>query len=236
MFGAASGDGPATGRVLKLAAVAAVLLALLLAWKYTPLASLADPQAIVDALYRARSEWWIYPAILAAFVFGGMLLFPVTVLIAATGMLLGPWAGWAWAMLGSMLSAWAGHAAGLWLGGNPVRNISGRAFRAVSQALKKQGVVAIAALRMAPVAPYAVVNMAMGAAGVPARVFLAGTFLGMLPGTFVLTMLGDRLREAWDDPQPQNVVLFVLLIVLWLGLAFVLQQLVSRLRKRGRRP
>src|SRR5690606_41451703 len=95
-----------------------------------------------------------------------------------------------------------------------------------------RGFVAAAALRVWPVAPYTVVNMAMGAAGVSARVFLAGSFQGMLPGTFVLTMLGDRLREAWREPAPANVVLFVLVVVLWLGLAFVLQQLVSRLRKR----
>jgi uncharacterized membrane protein YdjX (TVP38/TMEM64 family) len=94
--------------------------------------------------------------------------------------------------------------------------------------------VAVAALRMVPVAPYTVVNIAMGAAGVTQRTFLAGTFVGMLPGTFVLTMLGDRLREAWRDPDPANVVLVALVIVLWVGLAFALQQLVARLRKRGR--
>jgi hypothetical protein len=54
----------------------------------------------------------------------------------------------------------------------------------------------------------------------------------MLPGTFVLTMLGDRLREAWREPEPANVVLAILVIVLWLGLAFLLQQLVVRLRRR----
>ena len=232
MFGAAGGNRYATRRVLKLAAIAAMLLLLLLAWTYTPLADLADPEAVADALYSVRNEWWIYPAILAAFVLGGIVLFPVTVMIAVSGMLLGPWTGWFYAMLGSMLSAWIGHTTGGWLGGSPVRNISGRAFRAVSQALKSQGVIAVAALRMVPVAPYTVVNMAMGAAGVSARVFLAGSFLGMLPGTFVLTMLGDRLREAWREPAPANVVLFVLVVVLWLGLAFVLQRLVSRLRKR----
>jgi uncharacterized membrane protein YdjX (TVP38/TMEM64 family) len=234
MFGAARENRFATSRVLKIAAVAAALLALLLLWSYTPLAELADAEAIVDALYGVRGEWWICPAILAAFVLGGMLLFPVTVLIAVTGLLLGPWTGWFCAILGSMASAWVGHATGWWLGGRSVQNISGRAFRAVSQALKKQGIIAVAALRMVPVAPYTVVNMAMGAAGVSARIFLAGTFIGMLPGTFVLTMLGDRLREAWREPHAANLVLFVLVMVLWLGLAFVLQQLVTRLRKRGR--
>jgi phosphatidylserine/phosphatidylglycerophosphate/cardiolipin synthase-like enzyme/uncharacterized membrane protein YdjX (TVP38/TMEM64 family) len=235
MFGAAGGGARfAISRALKLVAISVALLLLLLAWSYTPLAELADPEAIVQVFYGVRNEWWIYPAIVAAFVFGGMILFPVTVLIAVTGLLLGPWPGWFTAILGSMVSGWAGHAAGVWLGGSSVQHISGRAFRTVSGALRNQGVVAVAALRMVPIAPYTVVNMAMGAAGVPSRTFLAGTFIGLLPGTFVLTMLGDRMREVWRDPQSANAVLVVLLIVLWLGLAFALQQLVTRLRNRER--
>jgi uncharacterized membrane protein YdjX (TVP38/TMEM64 family) len=234
MFGAARGERFAINRVLKLVAISVALLLLALAWNHTPLAELADPDAIVQLVYGVRGEWWIYPAILAAFVFGGMVLVPVTVLIAVTGLLLGPWSGWFIATLGSMLCGWAGHAAGMWLGGSSVQHLSGRAFRAVSRALKNQGIVAVAALRMVPVAPYTVVNMAMGAAGVPSRTFLVGTFIGLLPGTFVLTMLGDRMREAWRDPEPANMVLVVLVIVLWLGLAFVLQKLVSRLRNRER--
>jgi phosphatidylserine/phosphatidylglycerophosphate/cardiolipin synthase-like enzyme/uncharacterized membrane protein YdjX (TVP38/TMEM64 family) len=234
MFGAARGERFAVRRVLRLAAVAAGLLLLLFAWSYSPLAKWADPEAIVPVLYAVRDEWWIYPAILASFLLGGVVLAPVTVLIAVTGLLLGPWNGWLTALLGSMLSGWAGHAAGMWLGGKSVQYISGRAFRAVSRALKNQGIVAVAALRMVPIAPFTIVNMAMGAAGVPATTFLAGTFIGLLPGTFVLTMLGDRMREVWSDPQPVNAVLVVLVIVLWLGLAFVLQQLVTRLRNRAR--
>jgi phospholipase D1/2 len=91
----------------------------------------------------------------------------------------------------------------------------------------------VAALRMVPVAPFTVVNMAMGAAGVTQRTFMIGTFIGMLPGTFVLTMLGDRLREAWRDPHAVNVALVALVIILWIGLAFALQHLVARLRKSG---
>jgi uncharacterized membrane protein YdjX (TVP38/TMEM64 family) len=76
--------------------------------------------------------------------------------------------------------------------------------------------------------------MAMGASGIGSRTYLVGTLLGLLPGTFVLSMIGDRLRAAWHDPAPGNVVLFVLVTVVWLGLAIVLQHLVSRLQKGGR--
>ena len=234
MFGAYRRHRFAFSRVLRLSAVSAGLLALLLVWTYTPLAELADPEALASSLMSLRGEWWIYPGILAAYVVGGIVLFPLTVLIAVTGILLGPWSGWLCAIIGSMASAWVGHTTGHWLRGSSIRQVSGRAFTAVARALKNQGVVAVAALRMVPVAPFTVVNMAMGAAGVRLRIYLPGTLLGLLPGTFVLTMIGDRLRAAWHDPAIGNVLLFAIVIVLWLGLAIVLQRVVSRLQKRER--
>ena len=84
---------------------------------------------------------------------------------------------------------------------------------------------------MVPVAPFTVVNMVMGAAGVRMRPYLVGTALGLLPGVVVLTLVGDRLRELWRSPDRANILWFALVAVLWLGLAFVLQRVVSRLRR-----
>jgi uncharacterized membrane protein YdjX (TVP38/TMEM64 family) len=88
-------------------------------------------------------------------------------------------------------------------------------------------------MRMVPIAPYTVVNVAMGAAGLQTGAFLAGTLIGLLPGIFILTMLGDRLRIAWSNPEPQNLAWFILAIAVWLGVVYVLQRLVTVLRKRA---
>ena len=230
------GGQPATGKrhFWRIATVGLALIALGVVWSYSPLAEWADPEAVMDALRAARGKWWIYPLIFGGYVFGGLVLFPVTVLIAVTGMLLGPWAGWPFALAGSMASAWIGYEAGVWTGGTGVRRRTGRAFQAVARALRNRGVIAVAALRMVPVAPFTVVNMAMGAAGVERRTFLAGSALGLLPGTLVLTLLGDRLREVWRQPEAANLLWFAGIIVLWILLAWAVQAMVTRLRKRRR--
>jgi hypothetical protein len=46
-------------------------------------------------------------------------------------------------------------------------------------------------------------------------------------------MLGDRLRIAWSNPEPQNLFWFILAIAVWLGVVYVLQRLVTVLRKRA---
>jgi phospholipase D1/2 len=222
-------------RLVRLGTVAAALLALVLIWSYTPLARWADPDVLMPALAAARDEWWIYPLLLAAYVIGGLLLFPLTVLLAVTGMLLGPLRGFTTAMACGLVSAWVGYLAGSWTGAEAIRNVTGRTFRRIYHGLQAQGTVTVTALRMVPVAPFTVVNMVMGAAHVRMRPYLAGTALGLVPGVLVMTMVGDRLREMWRHPDPLNILWFALVAVLWIGLAFVLQRLVARLRSREKR-
>ena len=73
--------------------------------------------------------------------------------------------------------------------------------------------------------------MALGAVGIGFWSYLAGTLLGLLPGVLALTMLGDRLLQAWRNPEPMNVLWFVLAIIVWLSLAIGLQQLVARMKE-----
>jgi uncharacterized membrane protein YdjX (TVP38/TMEM64 family) len=65
----------------------------------------------------------------------------------------------------------------------------------------------MAAVRLVPVAPFAVVNVVAGAMGVRAGRFLAGTALGLLPGTLVATLFGHELRRGLRDPHSINVAL-----------------------------
>lgn len=219
---------------LRLVVVVLLLLGLIVAWNFTPLSKWADPELLAESLAAARDEWWIYPAILAGYVVFTLLLFPLVALIAVTGLVLGPWKGFLVAIAGSLISGWVGFRIGAWTGGHAFERLSQRAYRVVSKTLHNHGLLAVAALRMVPIAPYTVVNVAMGATGLSAFAFLGGTFLGLLPGILILTMLGDRLREAWRDPEPANLALFALFTVLWLVVAWGLQKFVAALRRRGR--
>ena len=91
--------------------------------------------------------------------------------------------------------------------------------------------IAIAAVRLVPIAPYTVVNLVAGAVGVQLRDFLLGTLIGMLPGIVLLTAMGDRLRRVLADPSAAQIAILVLAIVVWLGVSLLLQALVSRWRR-----
>jgi uncharacterized membrane protein YdjX (TVP38/TMEM64 family) len=67
--------------------------------------------------------------------------------------------------------------------------------------MRKRGLLAMTAVRLVPLAPFAVVNMMAGAIRIRPTHFVFGTALGILPGTLTATVLGDQLFAALRDPR-----------------------------------
>jgi phosphatidylserine/phosphatidylglycerophosphate/cardiolipin synthase-like enzyme/uncharacterized membrane protein YdjX (TVP38/TMEM64 family) len=221
----------ALARAIRLVIVATVLAGLVFAWNYTPLADWTDPEKIAAALETFRANSLAVPILIGAFLLGGLVLFPLTALVTVTGMVLGPWTGFFCATAGSLLSAAAGFGIGHVAGQSTLTHLLGRRFRRIKRVVTKRSVLAVTVIRMVPAAPFTVVNVALGAVGIGFWSYLAGTLLGLLPGVLALTMLGNRLLQAWRNPEPMNVLWFVLAIIVWLSLAIGLQRLVARMKE-----
>src|SRR5690606_9891963 len=111
--------------IAKIAFAIAALLVLSLAWRYTPLSALADPDNIRDALARTGDTAWTPVLIVGIYVVAGLVAFPVVVLIAVTAAAFGPALGMAYAGLGALTSAVVTYALGFWLGKAAVQSILG---------------------------------------------------------------------------------------------------------------
>jgi phospholipase D1/2 len=94
-------------------------------------------------------------------------------------------------------------------------------------------VIAVATLRMLPVAPYTLVNLAAGSIDVRLRDYVLGTLLGILPGTIAVTAFGHQLREIVARPTLSNVGLLLAVIVAWVTLSLGLQRFLSKRKRRG---
>lgn len=194
------------------ALAAVVFLGLVGAWLWTPLGEWFDPDALLGMLAPvARSPWG--PAMVAGmFVAGGLLLVPVTLLIVVTTATFGAALGGLYALTGALLSALAGYGAGAALGRNRIRRLFGSRLGRLGNRLSRHGVLVVTAVRLLPLAPYSIVNLAAGAAQVGLRDFLVGTTLGMLPGIVGATAFADQLMRTMRRPDPVNLLL--LLVVL----------------------
>ncbi len=67
----------------------------------------------------------------------------------------------------------------------------------LDRGLKRGAFYYTLSLRLAPVTPTLVVNVAAGVFGLPMRPFLAGTFLGLAPASFIYAGLGSGLGQMF---------------------------------------
>jgi phospholipase D1/2 len=222
-----------TARWLLLAAGAIVVAAAVLLWRYTPLAQWADLQRVAEWMETWRDSFWAPFIVIAAYVIGGLIAFPLTLLITATAIVFDPWAAIVLSLAGSIASAVTSYALGRRVVRETVMRAFGDAVAKLRGFLQNSGIIAVATIRMVPIAPFTLVNLAAGAIGVPVRDYLIGTILGLLPGTIALTAFGRQLRQIAEHPTLTNVGLLAAAVLGWISLSLLLQRWVSRRNQRA---
>ena len=132
------------------------------AWQWIPLPAM-DPDEVSSWVEPHRRAWYALPLVMLAFIALG--LFPVLLLITATGIAFGPVLGPIYAMAGCLASASMGFAIGRWLGMPRVERLGGERITAVARALNRNGTLAVFFVRKVP-APFTLVNIVIGASTV----------------------------------------------------------------------
>lgn len=216
---------PGYWRVVRLAAVVAGIVFLTFVWNSSSLAQWTNPASLAALLEALRASAWAIPIVIGVFLFGSLVVFPVTVLIAATAIALGPWSGFLWASVGSLCGALLSYLMGHVIGRRPFESLFGQWIHRIDQRLGNGGVISVFLMHTLPVAPFTVVNVVAGASSIRFREFIVGTVLGVGPSVAALTLLSDRLRALWEHPAPAELGLLTLAVLLWLGLVAGLQRL-----------
>ncbi|MGZ9006449.1 MAG: TVP38/TMEM64 family protein, partial [Burkholderiales bacterium] len=204
---------PLVSRVWRVAIALIALGALAAAWRWTPLRELVSLEALVRIAHSLQDSSVAPLAVLAAYVVAGLLVVPVTVMIVATGLVFGPVLGATYALSGALLSAFVTYWLGRHLGRNMVRRLAGSRLNRITRRLAKKGTMAIAAVRLLPIAPFSVVNAVAGASQIGLREFLIGTAVGMAPGIIVTVAFVDRVAAAVTDPHAGTIAVLVLFAV-----------------------
>jgi phosphatidylserine/phosphatidylglycerophosphate/cardiolipin synthase-like enzyme/uncharacterized membrane protein YdjX (TVP38/TMEM64 family) len=214
----------------KIAAAFIVVLGLTALWNLTPLGDQLTPAAIEAALTSVAASPWAPAYVLAAFLGGGLVAFPVVLLIAGTAAAFGPILGFTYAAVGSLASALLTYGIGAWMGRRPLQSILGPRLSRIRNRICRSGLVAVAAVRLVPIAPFTLVNMVAGACRIPVATYLAGTALGLLPGLLAMSALGHQIFRFIIDPNPADFALLIAAALLWLGLIIAGQALAARAR------
>ena len=193
-------------------AILMLLFAVAAAWKWTPLADFIT----VEKMARWASSLRESPArhfyIIGAYIIGSLLLVPVTLLILVTGIVFGPVTGSVYALIGCLAGALVTYAVGFFLGQDFVRKIAGAKWRRIEKGVGQTGIIAVATLRLLPVAPFTVVNIVSGAFKVPWRDYIVGSMLGLAPGILITNLFAHQFASAIRNPGIGAFLLLAALI------------------------
>lgn len=207
-----------TKTIIGIGVIAVALFGLALAWSYSSLSGFADTGHISNLLSAYSHTIWGPLFAIAAFVIGGLVVFPVLVLIAATSAALGPWLGFATASAGVLLSAFVLFMIGRVLGRERLQQLLGRRAARIQDRVVGKGILAVVVIRMLPIAPFSMVNVVAGASTLPLRDFMIGTALGMTPGNLAMAVLGAQIADLARNASWSNMLLLALAFLGWVGI------------------
>lgn len=134
------------------------------------------------------------------------------IMTLASGLLFGPWAGGAASLVGATAGATAIYFATRSAFGEPFRRRAeqhGGALKRVIDGLGRDALSYVLTVRLIPVLPFWLVNIAAGVAGVPLRAYVLGSLVGMAPATFIYSWTGAGLGRLLDDGAEPDLGLLV---------------------------
>jgi uncharacterized membrane protein YdjX (TVP38/TMEM64 family) len=153
----------------------------------------------VQQLFRDALAWISGLGVLGPVIFVGLyilacvLLLPGAILTLGAGAIFGFFQGAIAASVGATLGATCAFLVGRYLARDWVaRRIAGSArFRAVDEAVAKEGWKIVFLTRLSPVFPFNILNYAFGLTRVALRDYFFASWLGMIPGMFLYVYLGS---------------------------------------------
>jgi uncharacterized membrane protein YdjX (TVP38/TMEM64 family) len=189
------------------------------AWRLIPLAAVACGAVLVFALglddyltFAALREnrgllldWVGHHGILAAFVFMviyalGVVCVPPsgTVMTLAGGFVFGAVMGTFYVVVGATLGATILFLVTRLSVGDVLRARAGDGVRRMEAGFHENEMSYMLVLRLIPLFPFWLVNIAPACLGVGLRTFVIGTFVGIIPGTAVFAIFGAGLGSIFD--------------------------------------
>lgn len=192
----------------------------------------------------AAVEWVQAQGFLGALLFGlfyalaTVLMIPGALITMLAGVVYGPWLGTAVVSPASVLGASAAFLLGRFaMRAAMERKMSAsRRFAALQTAMRREGFKILVLVRLSPVFPYALVNYAFGITPLSLGAYALGSWLAMLPGTFLYVYLGstvgDLARLTGGEGPDAGAAGWVLKIVGLLA-TVVVTVLVTRAARRA---
>ena len=207
-----------------------VVVAVLIAWK-AGYFDLDHRQNLARAVERVRQLPGVHVAFVAACAIAIALCIPVSVGTWVAGAVFGVWPGAAL----SLASSLAATVLGYWLARKVARRPAQKLFgehRLMRKLKNNDGIREIFALRVIPIAPFAVFTYVAGIAGISMRRLLTATALASIPTCVAHAFVGKQLMQgiASSSGESKQALMWAAGITVAM---LIVSLVIGRTRKQG---
>ncbi|MBB3190496.1 TVP38/TMEM64 family protein [Halomonas cerina] len=210
------------------------LIALGLLWQWLAMQNLLNVETLM-VLAKGTVAWhdepWAVLVVMAVYAGASLVMFPLSLLVALTGLLFGPWWGFGYALAGtltaSILTWWVGRR----LGRDALLRHGGKHLHGLSRYLSGRGIRTMTLVNLLPLAPFTLTNMMAGAFRLRFRDYMIGSTLGIVPGLAGVTLLGSQLGELATADSRQEVLFSLVGLLAGVALLYGLKHWADRRRR-----
>lgn len=121
------------------------------------------------------------------------------VLTVTGGFLFGQWFGSLWVVIAATIGATGIFLAARYAFADLLRAKAGPFLNKMEKGFQENALSYLLVLRLVPIFPFFIVNLVPAFLGVPLTTYIGGTFLGIIPGTFVFASVGAGLGSIFDS-------------------------------------
>jgi len=200
---------------------------------------LAHRREAIEAAVHAH-PWLGLAAYVGLYTIVVALSLPVALVMTLTGgLLFGPWIGGLAASVSCTVGATIIFLICRTAAGDFVRARAGPTAARIEEGLRRDAFSYIVILRLLPIAPFWLINLALGLIDIPLPVFVGASFIGILPVSLIFAGLGSGLNHVLRkgghiDP---HIILEPRFILPLAGLAILsLGPIIYRRLRPGGRP
>lgn len=181
------------------------------------------------------AENWALAALVYVIAYIAMVAFSLPGGLVATltgGFLFGTLFGGLLTIAGATIGATAIFLAAKTALGDALRTKAGPGLRRIEQGFGENAFSYMLVLRLVPLFPFFLVNLAPAFLGVPLRTYVIATFFGIMPATFVFASLGNGLGAVFDAGREPDLGLIMEPQIIGPILALALLALVPVIYRR----
>lgn len=181
--------------------------------------------------YYADHRLLTVAAFMAIYIIQTALALPGAVILSlSAGAIFGPLMGTLYAVSAASVGATLSFLVTRYLLRDAVLAKFGNKLEGINKELEERGINYLLFLRLVPLFPFFLINLAAGLTRLPLRTFILGTFFGIIPGGFVFVNAGASLasiNSLSDIASPRVLGSFALL-----GLFALIPALYAKFKNR----